>query len=256
LYIHVGEQEKDAYRELQALQKFSNHEHIIRLIDSGVITSKQLKTLYLIFPLCTQGTCYDAIARANPNEVTGPPWPFPERRALMIILAIARALAYVHAQGFTHRDVKVHNILLADDGTPLLTDFGSIAPLVVEVPNRQRALVVEEEAASKTSAPYRSPELTQVSYPCTLDDRVDVWGLGCSLYCLAFGWSPFESKREGVLRLAIVNGRYSYPSPMRMRDCAYSNVFKELVDALLTHDMNARPHSSQVVTLLETACSR
>lgn len=53
-------------------------------------------------------------------------------------------------------------MLIADDGTPLLTDFGSITTLMVDIPNRQKALDAEEEAASKTSAPYRSPELTQV----------------------------------------------------------------------------------------------
>ena len=37
-----------------------------------------------------------------------------------------------------------------------------------------------DEAASKCSAPYRAPELTEVKYPCSIDERVDVWSLGCT----------------------------------------------------------------------------
>ena len=44
---------------------------------------------------------------------------------------------------------------------------------------RQQALALEDEAACKTSAAYRAPELTSVPQPpCQIDEKVDIWGLG------------------------------------------------------------------------------
>ena len=40
--------------ELEALKMFSVHENIIRLIDGGIVTAKHMKTVYLLFPLCSQ----------------------------------------------------------------------------------------------------------------------------------------------------------------------------------------------------------
>ena len=82
-------------------------------------------------------------------------------------------------------------------------DFGSVTPSTHTISTRQQALACEEEAASKTSAAYRAPELTQCNYrPAQLiDGRVDIWGLGCTLYCFAFGRSPFETPQEGILKL-------------------------------------------------------
>lgn len=68
--------------------------------------------------------------------------------------------------------------------------------------------------------------------------------------------SPFESKREGVLRLAIINGRYNYPPSMRMRDCTYSSAFKDLVDSMLRHNMKDRPQCADIVTRLEGLLTR
>ena len=56
-----------------------------------------------------------------------------------------------------------------------------------------------------------------------------MWALGCTLFCLAFGRSPFETSREGVLRLAILNGRYvdkgllAWTHIKYMQTCPYSN---------------------------------
>ncbi len=66
---------------------------------------------------------------------------------------------------------------------------------------------VEDAAGVKCSAAYRAPELTQVSSECNIDERVDMWSLGCTMFCMAFGWSPFENAREGVLKLAIIQAR-------------------------------------------------
>ena len=50
--------------------------------------------------------------------------PFTLRAGLELIADIGRTLAYVHAQGVVHRDVKPENILLSRDGKPFLADFG------------------------------------------------------------------------------------------------------------------------------------
>ena len=156
-------------------------------------------------------------------------------------------------RGFPHRDVKPHNVLLGGFGSgddpdhPVLTDLGSVAAARVEVATRQQALAAEDEAACKTSAAYRAPELTSAPQPpFVLDESVDVWGLGCTLYCLAFGHSPFESPKEGILRLAILNGRFSYPAHYRHRDCQFSEAFVSLVNDMLQLAPNDRPSAADV----------
>ena len=64
--------------------------------------------------------------------------------------------------------------------------------------------MVEDEAATKSSAPFRAPELTQTPTETMIDERVDIWSLGCTMYSLAFGWSPFESATEGVKRYGYI----------------------------------------------------
>ena len=254
MLCQTKDQDLDCNHEIQALQKFSSHVNIITLLDYGMIQTKQttnIKTYLLLFPLCTHGTAWDAILRADPLETEGQPWPFTERKALMIILGVARALHYIHEQGFSHRDIKPHNILFNDYDEPLLTDFGSISAAVINITNRSKALILEEEAAMKTSAAYRPPELTTVAYPSVIDERVDIWSLGCTMYCLAFGWSPFESKREGVLRLAILNGRFTIPTGNRMRDITFSSKYIGLIQQMLQLENTKRPFAKDVVMTIE-----
>ena len=139
--------------------------------------------------------------------------------------------------------------MLGDGDEAILMDLGSVTSARIEISTRQQALVVEEEAAQKTSAPYRAPELTSTTYPCTVDERVDVWGLGCTLFCLAFGRSPFETAREGVLKLAILNGRYSVPAGLRMRDQHFSTSFVGIIKSMLDVDASKRPFASEVYAL-------
>ena len=58
---------------------------------------------------------------------------------------------------------------------PVLMDLGSVSKARVEIRSRKEALAAEDEAATKSSAPFRAPELTQVPSQITLDERVDIW---------------------------------------------------------------------------------
>ena len=298
MFCQSTEQETDAHDELNALQRFSGQPHIIQLIDhsstskrnsssasSGLTSfftgstnepkSNILREVCFLFPLYESGTAWDAIARALAND--SKPWPYNERKILFIILGIAKALKVIHTSGFSHRDIKPHNILIEDPSNslmhkfgkdyihPVLMDFGSINKARMEIRNRKDSLAAEDEAAIKTSAAFRPPELTQVPAQISIDERVDIWGLGCTMYCLAFGWSPFESAAEGIKRLAILNGRFSFPDMyvltsngsknVKNRDCNFSPSFCDMITDMLQVSHNNRPYAEDVVARCEKLLS-
>lgn len=170
----------------------------------------------MLFPLCPRGTTWDAMVSADiVSPDSNVPWPFNERKILYIISCIAKALQFMHDKGFAHRDVKPHNILLADPpatsggshsndadirqvGIPLLMDFGSVAAARCEVKNKSQGMNLEEEAASKTSAAYRYPSIhsiihmIQILSSCTLSyswmdsiDYVYMYTLPCFDFFIA-----------------------------------------------------------------------
>jgi len=266
------DQYKDAALELESLQLFVNHEHIIRLLDWSNIppnTESIPRRVAMLFPLCSRGTSWDVLLRAGVLSTDSTtPWPYTEKNILYIISCISKALEYMHNKGFSHRDVKPHNILLSDPqyynselsgevedyrliGHPLLMDFGSVTTARLQVQTRPQALQIEEDAAVKTSAAYRAPELTSVPYPpFELDERVDSWALGCCLFCLAFGRSPFENDREGVLRLAILNGKYQIPTPLKLPTVTLNSKSKKVVTKLATNGNHVLSLSSTVIDVL------
>lgn len=76
--------------------------------------------------------------------------------------------------------------MLTDDGKrPILMDFGSARPARIDIPNRSVALAQQDYAAEYATMPYRAPELFDVKVGVTLDERVDIWSLGCTLFALA-----------------------------------------------------------------------
>jgi serine/threonine protein kinase len=107
------------------------------------------------------------------------------------------------------------------------------------VDTRQQGLQAEEEAALKSSAAYRAPELTSVRPPVQICEKVDVWSMGCTMFSLAFGRSPFEVN-NAVQRLGILNARYQYPHNNSMRECRYSDQYVQLINDMLELDPSMR----------------
>ncbi len=97
---------------------------------------------------------------------------------------VADGLAYAHARGIVHRDIKPDNILLADDGRSVIADFGLARAVTGYVNATGKALTIG-------TPHYLSPEQAQGR---PLDGRTDLYSLGISLYRAATGQLPFRSR--------------------------------------------------------------
>ncbi|KAI9830801.1 MAG: hypothetical protein M1826_004435 [Phylliscum demangeonii] len=116
---------------------------------------------------------------------------------------------------YAHRDIKPGNIMIDDDGTtPILMDLGSLAPSPTAITSRSLAIAVQDTAAEHSTMPYRAPELFDVKTGSTIDTKVDIWSLGCTLYACLVGKSPFEARSEetgGSLSICVLGGDWRFP---------------------------------------------
>ncbi|KAI4525978.1 Pkinase-domain-containing protein [Schizophyllum commune Loenen D] len=150
---------------------------------------------------------------------------------------------------YAHRDIKPGNVMIADDGvTPILMDFGSTVKARIPIQNRNQALVQQDIAAEQSTMTYRAPELFDVKTGVTLDEKVDIWSLGCMLYALAYNHSPFEStqgEQGGSIAMAVLNAQYKHPPS------AYSQGLKDLIDSMLKVNPADRPDIHRVIQMTD-----
>lgn len=75
---------------------------------------------------------------------------------------------------------------------------------------------VQDFCGEACSILYRAPELFNITVDSKLDERVDIWSLGCTLYCMLFYTSPFESAYyDGSVALAAMNAKVNIPQSSR-----------------------------------------
>jgi serine/threonine protein kinase len=146
------------------------HPHILPLFDSGSADGQ----LYYVMPFVEGETLRARLERER---------QLPVRDAVRIAREVADALAYAHARGVIHRDVKPENILL-QGGHALVADFG--IALAVQQAGGQR---ITQTGLSLGTPQYMAPE--QATGEKSVDARADVYALGVVTYEMLAGEPPF-----------------------------------------------------------------
>ncbi|HEX5436780.1 MAG TPA: protein kinase [Gemmatimonadaceae bacterium] len=121
-----------------------------------------------------------------------------------ILHDVADALAYAHAHGVIHRDIKPDNILLdVESGRPMVTDFG-----IARAAEADSRLTMTGMAMG--SPAYMSPE--QATGDREIDGRSDLYALGVVGYQMLAGGPPFKAANSAALMMKQINER---PRPLR-----------------------------------------
>ncbi|MET8385139.1 protein kinase [Streptosporangium canum] len=170
------------------------------------------------------------------GEVVRADGPLPPERVASVGLQVLGALLAAHAAGVLHRDVKPENVLLADDGRVVLTDFGI-------------ASMTQETAITRTGGMVGTPAFLPPErlHGLAATPESDLWSLGATLYAALEGRAPFERATAAATMMAVLHGE---PSPM-----THTGPLTDAVLGLMIKDPATRMTADQATALLSRAAS-
>lgn len=244
------EQELAVEREVAAHRAF-DHPNLMPLLGFGERRSRSTRDFYFVFPLC------DGSLRAEIDGSTLRDGGMSRSRMLSVLRDVLEGLAAVHARDppFAHRDIKPENVLFLR-GRAVLMDFGSMGAAHRGAETRRLAMAIQEEAAEQCTMPYRAPELWDVQTGAAVDEKVDVWSVGCLLYAMCYGYSPAECDfPHGAAAPRVVETSYlkvlakvAYPKREEV-----SEGIRGILEACLQQDPRKRPSVPEVIDMVDAA---
>ncbi|XP_062905278.1 cyclin-G-associated kinase isoform X2 [Mobula hypostoma] len=244
LLSNEEEKNKAIIQEVCFMKKLSGHPNIVQFSSAASIGKEESDTgqgEFLILTELCKGQLVEFLKKA---EVNG---SLPCNTVLKIFYQTCRGVQHMHKQKppIIHRDLKVENLLVSHQGTIKLCDFGS-ATSIAHYPDyswtAHRRAMVEEEVTRNTTPMYRTPEIIDLYSNYPINEKQDIWALGCILYLLCFKQHPFE---DGA-KLAIVNGKYSIPA----NDTKYT-VLHDLIYNMMKINPKERMTITEVVNQLQ-----
>ncbi|SCU80994.1 LAME_0B05270g1_1 [Lachancea meyersii CBS 8951] len=269
-----------AMKEVNNYKRFQSP-YIVQLVDFQVCQEKDgSKTVYILLPYFSKGSLQDEINRhlLNCTEM-------PELDIVRLSVGMARGLLCIHEanvnddadvtysivsapyyedasllndleldtfgesqQSYAHRDLKPANVMVSPEGMPIISDLGSCTRALVEISSRQALLQLQEWRSEHCTSAFTAPEIVDVQLKSVITEKCDIWSLGCTIYAMCFGISPFEREEQisgASITYAITTGKYTTPPG--------TNRSPKLIDIIhkcLKVDPTERPSSGELLTLL------
>lgn len=198
-----------------ALLSGMSHRGVARVYEHGVTDDQ----LFIAMEYFSGGDLARIIGRS-----------LPPGRALDIVEQVATALSYIHAAGIVHRDLKPSNIMLREDGSVAIVDFGIAKNLSV---------ALEHTAQHQTVGTpfYMSPESIRATNVCP---QSDLYALGLILFEMLTGNRPYAADSIESLLHQHLN------APVPALPARY-NALQPLLNRLMAKDVDARYQSADEV---------
>ena len=213
------------------------HPHIVPLLAAGEMDGVP----YYTMPFVEGQSLRDRLRGAG---------ALPLAEALGILRDVARALAYAHAHGVVHRDIKPDNVLLSG-GVAVVTDFG-IAKALSSSSTATGRISLTGTGMSLGTPAYMAPE--QAAADPATDHRADLYSFGCMAYELLTGQPPFADVAPHR-RLAAQVTRM--PAPLASFRPDVPQALESLVMRCLAKDPADRPQrTDELSQALDAVVSR
>jgi serine/threonine-protein kinase len=204
----------DRFRREEEIGLQLNHPHILK-----VLPVEQKSRPYLVMEYLEGQTLGELLKSVR---------PLPEPDAVKIASRICEALDYMHKHGVVHRDLKPQNIMLCNDGSIRIMDFGIAKALA------SRRLTFVGFTPAMGTPDYMAPEQVRGSRG---DARTDIYSLGAILYEMATGEPPFGGDSAYVIMNARVTGD---PAAPRKVNPKLTPVLEEIILHAMERDPKRR----------------
>lgn len=200
------ESEAAFQREMRILGRLQ-HENIVQALDAGY----DAMVYYLVTELVSGLDLRKQVVKYG---------PLSDLAAASVIAQAAQGLAYAHAQGIVHRDVKPGNLLVRKDGRVKVLDLGLAGSMLEEESMRLGRVVGTMD--------YIAPE--QIRSADTVGPTADIYALGCTLYFALSGQRPFPG---GTAREKQQRHLHETPRPIRDIAGGVSTEMARLVEGMM-----------------------
>ena len=193
-----------------------NHPNIVGIYDWG----QEQGTYYIVM---------EYVVGRNMADVLRSTGPLSPDRAAEIASDVAEALSSAHSAGLVHRDIKLGNIIVSDDGQVKVADFGIATALAQRTGDN-----LTQIGSVMGTATYFSPEQAQGK---ALDGRSDLYSLGVVLYEMIVGKPPFTADTSTAVAVKHVQER---PLPPSMLGVSIAQSLEAIILKLLAKNPATR----------------
>lgn len=218
-------------KEINVMKALKGHPNVVTLYAHTILDMGRTKEALLVMEFCEKSL-------VNVLESRGGAY-FEEKQVLSIFRDVCNAVFAMHSQSLpiAHRDLKAENLLLGPDGLWKLCDFGSTSTNHKRFEKPEEMGIEEDNIRKHTTPAYRAPEMWDLLRRDLINEKVDIWALGCLLYRICY----FKSAFDGESKLQILNGNYRIPDLPK-----YSSPVIDLIRDMLQASPDDRPDITQV----------
>ncbi|XP_061996807.1 uncharacterized protein LOC133714660 isoform X1 [Rosa rugosa] len=218
-------------KEISVMKVLRGHPNVVTLYAHAIMDLGRTKEALIVMEYCDKSLVTVLDSRGAGF--------FDEKQVLAVFRDVCTAVFAMHTLSppIAHRDLKAENLLLGPDGLWKLCDFGSTSTNHKRFEKPEEMGIEEDIIRKHTTPAYRAPEMWDLFRRELINEKVDIWALGCLLFRICY----FKSAFDGESKLQILNGNYRIPELP-----TYGSSITDLIRDMLQASPDDRPDITQV----------